>query len=96
MKQYQPTSLIDAAASIAFSNMLTLQTIAGKVGAANMTSAGVKQAIESASNLTQFMGAPLSASKHLPGLPNCLGVTQYIYTWSNNKYSPLGAGLYSF
>jgi branched-chain amino acid transport system substrate-binding protein len=96
MKQYQPSSQVDAAASIAFSNLMTLQTIANKIGAANMTSSGLKQAIQSANNLAQFMGAPLTAGKNLPGLPNCLGVTQYLYTWANNKYTPLGAGLYSF
>jgi len=95
MKQYQPKAEVDTAAVEAFSNVMTLQTIAKQIGAQKMTSAGLKEAIKNANNLPQFMGAPLNANQHLPGLPNCLGVSSYFYTYQDGKYVPVGKGLYS-
>jgi ABC-type branched-subunit amino acid transport system substrate-binding protein len=94
MKQYKPNALIDSTSIEAFSTLMTLKTLADRIGGQNMTKTGLVNALDNLKPLPEFMGPELSSSTHIPGYPHAYHTGAYVYQAKNGGY--VQAGYYTY
>ena len=93
MEKYEPDAPYTAYATMAFSNLLTLQRLGEQAGGDQITAENLPKLL-GAIKLDQFMGPELDASKALPQLPHAVRTGAYLYTHKADGDEPAGKGYY--